>query len=217
MTQKTPDNGIDLLLDIMNKLRGPTGCPWDAEQTPGSLTPYIMEEACELIDAIESGNDEETLDELGDLLLQVVFQAQIFQEREIFTFNDVANTISTKLIRRHPHVFKEDHTVEDNDELHRQWDAIKRSEKNSPTTLEEQIPRSLPALQRAQKLISKVHKNGQTDKLPVINDLPLSLTCKMDEENLGLLLLHITRCAHESGLDAETALRKCVTKLTKSI
>jgi uncharacterized protein YabN with tetrapyrrole methylase and pyrophosphatase domain len=217
MTQKNPDNGIDLLLKIMNTLRSPGGCPWDAEQTPESLTPYIMEEACELIDAIESGNDEETMDELGDLLLQVVFQAQIFQERGTFTFNDVAHTISTKLIRRHPHVFEEGHTVKDNEELHRQWDEIKRSEKNNKPSLTEQLPKTLPALQKAQKLISKSYKRGQADKLPVKNGKPQAPGKTINEEELGLMLMQITHCAHEAGLDAETALRKCVIKLSKCI
>ena len=111
MTQKNPHNGIDLLLEIMSTLRGPGGCPWDAEQTPESLAPYILEEACELIDAIEAGDKNEIMDELGDLLLQVVFQARIFEENGLFDFDDVANTISEKLIRRHPHVFKEGHDV----------------------------------------------------------------------------------------------------------
>lgn len=217
MTQKNTHNGIDLLLKIMNTLRSPEGCPWDAEQTPESLTPYIMEEACELIDAIESGNTEETMDELGDLLLQVVFQAQIFQERGLFTFDDVANTISTKLIRRHPHVFKEGHTVENNEELHRQWEEIKRSEKSNQPSLADQLPKHLPALQRAQKLISKTYKSGRQEKLPAKNYQSQAPCGDLSEEDLGILLMQITHCAHEAGLDAETALRKYVIKLSGKI
>jgi len=215
MTQKNPHNGINLLLEIMATLRSPGGCPWDAEQTPESLTPYILEEACELIDAIESGNKDEIMDELGDLLLQVVFQAQIFKENVCFDFNDVANTISAKLIRRHPHVFIEGHTVQDHEELHRQWEEIKSSEKNNRRTcLADHLPTKLPALQRAQKLVSKAHKTGQSDKLPTLEHTFFINTEALDEEGFGYVLLQMAHAAHAAGLDAESALRKTIARIT---
>lgn len=211
MTQKNSPNGIDLLLKIMSTLRSPDGCPWDAEQTPESLAPYILEEACELIDAIESGDRDEIRDELGDLLLQVVFQAQIFHERGIFNFADVADAINEKLIRRHPHVFEEGHAEKDNEELHRQWDEIKRRERgNNKSCLADHLPRHLPALQKAQKLISKLHKTGQADKLPAAGPSTAESAADLTEEALGQLLLQIVNQAHLARLDAESALRRAL-------
>ena len=215
MTQKSTDSGIDLLLKIMQTLRSPGGCPWDTEQTPQSLAPYILEEACELVDAIESGSADEVMDELGDLLLQVVFQAQIFQEKGAFNFDDVANVICEKLIRRHPHVFNEGHEAQSNEELHRQWEEIKRTEKNNrKSCLADHLPTKLPALQKAQKLVSKLHKSGQHDRLPVEDFSSLANIENLDEKNLGLLLLQIAHAAHNANLDAESALRKSINEIT---
>ena len=155
MTHKDTRNSVDSLLKIMQELRAPDGCPWDAEQTPESLTSYILEEACELIEAIEEGAPELILDELGDLLLQVVFQAQIFSERNQFDFHDVATGITDKLVRRHPHVFNRDEADVLATQLDKQWDKIKRSEATyNKTCLADHLPSTLPSLQRAQKLVS---------------------------------------------------------------
>jgi len=216
----TPDNrchGITSLLAIMRALRGPGGCPWDMEQSPESLAPYILEEACELIDAIESGDTELILDELGDLLLQVVFQAQIFNERQLFDFDDVANGIAEKLLRRHPHVFDPDTVNVSVDKLDAQWERIKRSETtNKKSCFADHLPSRLPALQKAQKLVAKAHKAGRDldvpEAPPLSNPLhPLSVQAGdavIHEEAMGRMLFQLVRLAQQSGLDAETALRR---------
>jgi len=210
----------------MRALRAENGCPWDMQQTPESLTPYILEEACELIDAIEHGDQRLILDELGDLLLQVVFQAQIFKEQEQFDFYDVVTGITDKLIRRHPHVFDREGTSTPEDELDQQWDKIKNSEKtNNKSCLADHLPSKLPALQKAQKLVSRMKRNKRAEELPKMlkslvkpdyaekaqGDLPLS------EEALGQTLFELVRLAQNAGLDAESALRKTTKKILNKI
>lgn len=227
MTHKSTLNSLDYLLETMQALRAPNGCPWDAEQTPESLAPYILEEACELIDAIEEGSTELILDELGDLLLQVVFQAQIFREREQFDFHDVARGIADKLVRRHPHVFASSGLSLHTKELDQQWDEIKRSEAtHNKTCLADHLPRQLPALQRAQKLISKTHRLGRQGELPETGADALKAGTgptdgnkdgTLDEDILGQALFDLVRTAFENGLDAETALRKATRRAIKKM
>lgn len=147
----------------MARLRSPTGCPWDREQNHQSLRRHAIEEVYELIDAIEAQDDHEMAEELGDLLLQVVFHCQLARERGAFDFEKVTQAIVDKLIRRHPHVFG-DTKVKNVDEVWANWEKIKRAEKHG-THLERKsafdgIPRHLPALLRAEKLIKKAHKAG---------------------------------------------------------
>ncbi len=151
---------LSRLLSIMERLRAPGGCPWDAEQTPESLKPYIIEEAYEVIEAIDRGNVAELREELGDLLLQVVFQSRIHEERGIFAMVDVIRAIADKLVRRHPHVFAGMPTG-DATMLASQWEAIKRAEKpeNPGEHPLEHLPRQLPALQKAGKLAKKTGFN----------------------------------------------------------
>ncbi len=234
MTHKITHNSLNYLLETMQALRAPRGCPWDAEQTPESLAPYILEEACELIDAIEDGAPELILDELGDLLLQVVFQAQIFKERNQFNFHDVANGIANKLVRRHPHVFARPHDSQENGptvqttDLDKQWDEIKRSEAtHNKTCLADHLPTHLPALQRAQKLISRIYRAGRQNELPEAQSKLLrgqnepgdstepaasNENGQPDEETLGQALFELVKFAHDNNLDAETALRKTTRK-----
>jgi MazG family protein len=213
---------LESLLEIMQALRSPEGCPWDAGQTPESLTPFILEEACELIDAIEQGSQALVLDELGDLLFQVVFLAQIFSERKQFDFHDVAAGIADKLVRRHPHVFDRSAPRKGPTELDEQWDSIKRSETtHDKTCLADHLPGKLPALQRAQKLVSRVYKSNRQAELPPIDPQLTSLICvagtseddRLDEESLGLALFQLARLAQGSDLDAEAALRKMTRKI----
>jgi len=221
MTQKDPRKNIDSLLKIMRELRAPDGCPWDAEQTSESLAPYILEEACELIDAIEGGDPELILDELGDLLLQVVFQSQIFSERQQFDFYDVSACIAEKLLRRHPHVFaRESHDF--STELDKQWETIKSSEAtHNKSCLADHLPDKLPALQRAQKLIARVCKTERQHELPHSSEISEKAQWfadrnevdAIDEETLGRLLLQVVQISHDAGLDAESALRKTTRKL----
>ena len=141
---------VERLLAVMKKLRGPGGCPWDQEQTLESLKSGLIEEAYEVIDAIESGNCSNLEEELGDLLLQIVFQSQICEEDGHFAFSDVATAIADKLERRHPHVFGEVE-VSDAGEVLKNWDAIKKAEKqdgDQPRSIVAGIPKYLPALQK---------------------------------------------------------------------
>jgi uncharacterized protein YabN with tetrapyrrole methylase and pyrophosphatase domain len=152
---------IDELLAVMARLRAPNGCPWDREQTHRTLRFHAVEEVYELLDAIEADDDHEMAEELGDLLLQVVFHAQLARERGAFDFEAVARRIVDKLVRRHPHVFAnaEARTV---DAVWAQWEQIKRAEKQGtrrhrPSALDG-IPKHLPALLRAEKLVKKARK-----------------------------------------------------------
>ena len=227
MTHKSTLNNLDSLLEIMQALRAPDSCPWDAEQTPESLAPFILEEACELIDVIEEGAPELILDELGDLLLQVVFQAQIFKERGLFDFHDVATGIADKLVRRHPHVFDQNYTKSHAVELDQQWDDIKQSEAtHTKSCMADHLPNNLPALQRAQKLVSKAIRVGRQTELPEVDQHQLlqrylpeegKVNIQPDEEALGAALFHLVKLAHEANLDAESALRKFTKKTVKHL
>ena len=154
-------SAIEDLLKVMAKLRSPDGCPWDREQTHLTLRRHAIEEVYELIDAIESGDDHEMAEELGDLLLQVVFHCQLARERGAFDFEKVTRCLVDKLIRRHPHVFGAT-KVKNVDEVWANWEKIKRTEKHG-THLERKsafdgIPKHLPALLRAEKLSKKARK-----------------------------------------------------------
>ena len=158
MKQKS---AINDLLKVMAKLRSPKGCPWDREQDHLTLRWHAVEEVYELLDAIESRDDHEMEEELGDLLLQVVFHCQLAKERGAFNFEKVARTITDKLIRRHPHVFGTT-KVKDVDEVWANWEKIKRAEKHGTkharASALDGIPKHLPALLRAEKLVKKAKK-----------------------------------------------------------
>lgn len=152
---------MDELLKVMARLRAPGGCPWDREQNHMTLRRHAVEEVYELIDAIEAGDDHEMVEELGDLLLQVVFHCQMAKERGAFDFEKVCRVLAEKLIRRHPHVFG-DTKVRDVDEVWANWEKIKHAEKHGtrharPSALDG-IPKHLPALARAEKLVKKARK-----------------------------------------------------------
>ena len=157
-------SGIDALLAIMAKLRDPDGgCPWDLEQTFATIAPYTIEEAYEVADAIDRGDMADLKDELGDLLLQVVFHARMAQEAGAFDFDDVAAAICDKMLRRHPHVFG-DGRADSSGEVRRNWDAIKRAEREAKGEVDASalagISRGLPEWQRAVKLQHKAAKVG---------------------------------------------------------
>jgi uncharacterized protein YabN with tetrapyrrole methylase and pyrophosphatase domain len=159
-------SAIEDLLKVMAKLRSPTGCPWDREQTHLTLRRHAIEEVYELIDAIEARDDHEMAEELGDLLLQVVFHAQMAHERGVFDFEKVCRVLKEKLIRRHPHVFG-NAKVKNVDEVWANWEKIKRAEKlgtkSERKSAFDGIPKHLPALLRAEKLLKKAKK---ADLLP---------------------------------------------------
>ena len=152
---------IDQVLEIMRKLRDPEkGCPWDREQTIDSLKPFLIEECYELIDAIDSGDVEKHKEELGDMLLQIVFQVQLRQEKGEFTFDDIATVLAEKLIRRHPHVFA-DTTVTGSKDVLTKWEAIKNTEKKSGRrSVVDGVPAHLPALMKAHQVQSRAARVG---------------------------------------------------------
>ena len=153
---------IERLLSIMERLRGPQGCPWDREQTLKTLRPYVLEETYEVLEAIDAGDPSEHCAELGDLLLQIVFQAQLMKEEGRFEFADVADAISNKLVSRHPHVFGNAEAKDANAVL-RQWAALKREEnlkKGAGYSVLEGVPREMPALARADRLTEKASRIG---------------------------------------------------------
>jgi MazG family protein len=157
-----PEKAMRRLLEIMDKLRDPGGCPWDREQTLRTLTPYLLEEAHEVIEAIETGDVAHHKEELGDLLFQVVFQARIAREEGKFDFAQVCDTISDKLTRRHPHVFG-DVSVSGAKEVVRNWERIKadeRKQKGQERSAIGGVPVSLPALVRAERLTEKAGAVG---------------------------------------------------------
>jgi XTP/dITP diphosphohydrolase len=195
------------LLDVvavMDRLRSPGGCPWDAEQTHDSLVPYLLEEAHEAIEAIESGDPAHMQEELGDLLLQIAFQARVAQEHptQPFDIDDVAGELVDKLVRRHPHVFA-DVEADTPDAVAANWNAIKSQEKQHRTHPVEGVPVSLPALARAEKYVGRLDKAGRSDLVDAA----------VAAGDLGARLLQLVREARVEGLDAEAALRETLRAL----
>lgn len=152
-------NTFEALLQIIKDLRGPGGCPWDKEQTHKTLAPYAIEETHEMTEAIESGNDAHMCEELGDVLFQVILHAELASERKAFNIYDVIESINSKIVRRHPHVFS-DTEVKDSDEVIKNWDEIKKQEKKNKKSSSQlfDIPKSLPALQKSHKIGEKTEK-----------------------------------------------------------
>ena len=154
-------SAINDLLKVMARLRSPTGCPWDREQSHRTLRRHAIEEVYELIDAIEAGDDHEMAEELGDLLMQVVFHCQLAKERGAFDFEKVCRLLEEKLVRRHPHVFGKT-KVKNVGEIWANWEKIKKAEKHGTKHARHSaldgIPKHLPALLRAEKLVKKARK-----------------------------------------------------------
>jgi len=203
---------IEDLLRVMAKLRSPKGCPWDREQDHMTLRWHAVEEVYELLDAIESYDDHELEEELGDLLLQVVFHCQLAKERGAFDFEKVARHITEKLIRRHPHVFGTT-KVADVDEVWANWEKIKRAEKHGTkharASALDGIPKHLPALLRAEKLVKKARKakvlaNGQL------------LKGGLKKQELAAKLFALAQFAQEKGWSAEDLLLGEIKRREKS-
>ncbi|MGC9315714.1 MAG: nucleoside triphosphate pyrophosphohydrolase, partial [bacterium] len=153
---------FDRLIEIIDTLRSPEGCPWDREQTHESIKQYLIEEAFEVIEAVEDGSDEDICEELGDVLLHVIFHAQIAYERGAFDINDVIDGISEKIIGRHPHVFAEG-DAKTSEEVLREWEQIKLREKKAKkgkSSLLDGLPMSMPALLVAQRMQEKASRIG---------------------------------------------------------
>ena len=208
---------IDPLLKIMARLRSPAGCPWDREQDHDSIKQCLIEEAYEAVEAIESGDMETLCDELGDLLLQVVFHAQLARERKDFSFFDVVDRILEKLVRRHPHVFGKIR-LSNSDTVLAQWEKIKADERKNAgkqtRSALDHIPPHLPALMRAEKLHKKAVKAGlvasgeQTKALKqAIRDLTRKKDRKARAKALGDVLFGFAGLAQKLKLEPEQLLR----------
>lgn len=190
------------VVSVMDRLRSPGGCPWDAEQTHTSLMPYLMEEAYEAYDALATEDSDALREELGDVLLQVVFHARLASETD-WDIDDVASDLVAKLVRRHPHVFEE-LAVSTVDELHVNWDRIKKAEKSRESSMDG-IPRAQPALALAAKYLSRAERA----KVPVQTPpLPDAVREPRTDDELGELLFALVAASHRQGLDAEGALRR---------
>ncbi len=207
------------LVRVMARLRGPGGCPWDHEQTHRTLARHLLEETHEVLDAIDDGDADRLRDELGDVLLQVVFHAQIAAEEGTFDVDDVAHAIVEKLIRRHPHVFGEVH-VSGADEVLVNWEQIK-AEETGEQPVEDDIPATLPALARASKVQRRAAgwgfdwrtTDGAMAKLrEEVEELAAAGTPGEAEEELGDVLFAAAAVARRLGVDPESALRRTTTK-----
>jgi tetrapyrrole methylase family protein / MazG family protein len=217
---------IDRLLSIMARLRGPDGCPWDREQTLKTLRPYLLEETYEVLEALESGDWREHCEELGDLLLQIVFQTQLTQEQGRFEFADVAEAISSKLVSRHPHVFG-NADVRDAEGVMRQWVALKKKEKEAKgggQSVLEGVPREMPALARAERLTEKASRVGfdwpevsgarakVTEELEELDHAVASGSRDEMEDELGDVLFAVANLARKLSIPPEEALRRTVSR-----
>jgi tetrapyrrole methylase family protein/MazG family protein/ATP diphosphatase len=215
---------LSRLVGVMRRLLGPGGCPWDREQTFDSLRKYVLEEACEVIDAIEAKDMPHLREELGDLLLQVVFQAELGRTQAGFGIDDVIAGIVDKLVHRHPHVFG-DATAKDANEVLANWERLKVAEKGERRVLEG-VPKSLPALTRAQRIGEKVSRVGFDWPTPSgsrakveeeVGELDRAIA-KGDkgeiEAEMGDVLFALVNLARQLDIDAEGALRRTIDKFT---
>jgi tetrapyrrole methylase family protein / MazG family protein len=221
-------DALERLLGIMERLRGPDGCPWDKEQTLRSIRPYVLEETYEVLEAIDSGDVGEHREELGDLLLQIVFQAQLRREEGAFDFADVAEAISSKLVYRHPHVFG-DADVKDAEGVLRQWAALKREEKKAKgggESVLEGVPREMPALARADRLTEKASRIGfdwpdatgarekVTEELAELDEAIEHGDRDALEHELGDVLFALANLGRKLGIAPEEALRGALARFT---
>ena len=222
-----PPDGIRRLLAIVARLRGKDGCPWDREQTLASLKPNLIEECYEVVDAVDAGDASHHAEELGDLLLQIAMQAQIRAESGDFTFDDVANRIADKLIRRHPHVFG-DVQVGNADDVLRNWDKIKAGEKaEGADSALGGVPRHLPALQKAQRVQARAARVGfDWERIADVIAKVEEETSETREaiaggdaarirEELGDLLFAVVNLTRFCKVEAEEALQATVAKFMR--
>jgi tetrapyrrole methylase family protein/MazG family protein/ATP diphosphatase len=215
---------LSRLVGVMRRLLAPGGCPWDREQNFETLRKYTLEEACEVIDAIDSGDRSALREELGDLLLQVVFQAELARNEGAFAIDDVVAGIVDKLVRRHPHVFG-DLQARDADEVLRNWEKLKAREKGERGILAG-VPRSMPALTRATRIGEKVSRVGfdwpdargsrekVTEELGELDRALAAGDSRATEEELGDVLFALVNLSRHIGVDPEGALRRTIDKFT---
>jgi nucleoside triphosphate diphosphatase len=223
-TMTVENSSFDRAMGIMRRLRGPGGCPWDAEQTHDSLKRYLIEECYEVIEAIDKGDDGLLREELGDLLLQPLFHAAIAEERGGFTIDDILETLSDKLVRRHPHVFG-DQEIRTSDEQIANWEKIKKEEKGEERkSALSGVPPHLPSLMKAQKITEKAARVGfdweHTDQvyakvLEELHELEETMVSRDQERmeaELGDLLFAIVNLGRFLSINPEEALRKTINR-----
>lgn len=203
----TPHPRLDELIAVLERLRAPGGCAWDREQTHASLVQYLVEESAELVEAIESGSRDELVEELGDVLYQVLFHADIATEAGEFTLEDVAAHMTAKMVGRHPHVFG-DVVADTADQVAANWEQLKAVEKSHRTSVLDGIPAGMPALALADKTLGRAAKVGVTTP-----SRPVPAT----EAQLGAELLALVAGARAAGLDAERALRGAIRTLRDDV
>lgn len=216
-------DNLQKLLDIMERLRSDDGCPWDREQTKETLTPYLVEETYEVIEAIEEGAPRKIKEELGDLLFQIVFHCQIAKERGEFSMEDVIDDISRKMIGRHPHVFG-DANYETSEQVLKQWEERKREEGKNRESILEGIPKELPSLLKAHRIQSRAARvgfdwnnvEGVLEKLDEeLSEFRDSLEQKdraAIEDELGDVFFSLINISRFVGVNPEDALRKTILK-----
>ena len=219
---------FDKLVEIVGKLRDSDGgCPWDLEQTPGSLIPNFIEELYEAIEAIENNDHEHLSEELGDLLLHIIMQAQMAKEEEFFSIEDVLKKINEKLVRRHPHVFG-DKSIHDPNQVKMNWEKIKLKEKeHSRKSVIDGIPKSMPSLITAQRMQEKAASVGFDWKSvqPAIEKLHEEVKefenafsdgdIKEIQNEVGDMLFSIVNISRKMGFDAESSLKKTIRKFER--
>jgi XTP/dITP diphosphohydrolase len=208
------NEGLIKLREVMDQLRSPGGCPWDAEQTHESLIKYLIEETYETIDAIDSKDRDHLVEELGDLLLQVFFHARIGQERDVapFDIDDVASAISAKLIRRHPHVFQNENgeiiDAPDAAFVEQNWQALKNAEK-ARESVTEGVPVSMPPLTQISKLVTRLLNDDQQAPIRPEMASKAEQLALHPEESTELILALIAQM-QQSGIDVEAQMRRAV-------
>ncbi|MFQ5480632.1 MAG: nucleoside triphosphate pyrophosphohydrolase [Thermodesulfobacteriota bacterium] len=227
--EKLKGEGLARLISLMERLRSEEGCPWDRAQTLRSLTPFIIEEAYEVVSAIDSGETADIKDELGDLLFQVIFSCRLLEEEGKGNIYEVMEHSVEKMIRRHPHVFS-DKSAETPGEVLEQWAEIKKDEKKGKPAAEgllHDVPHAMPSLMRAEKITKKAAKAGFTwpdikgvmdkvnEELGELEEAILSKDSKAMEEELGDLLFTVVNAARFLEVSPEEALRKTVVKFTE--
>jgi XTP/dITP diphosphohydrolase len=228
LAEPQPHPELEQLIAVLEQLRAPGGCAWDAEQTHESLVRYLIEETYELIDAIESGNRDELIEELGDVLYQVIFHSDIAAHTpgEEFTLEDVAAHMTAKMVGRHPHVYGEladelaaSETTDTAADVNVRWDEIKKIEKPTRTSVLDGVPQGMPALALADKLLGKAEKLGMP--APLLSEAAAAGSGAgvgagpgaQTEPELGDQLLAIVASARAKGLDSERALRAALRTL----
>jgi XTP/dITP diphosphohydrolase len=197
---------VEQLVQVMDQLRSPGGCPWDAQQTHESLARYLLEETYEALEAMDQGDLGSLREELGDLLLQVVFHARIAQEADpTFSLDAIAQGVVDKLVRRHPHVFT-DLVVTSNEELETNWAKIKEEEKKRESVTDG-VPQAMPALQLATQLIYRARKSGIVAGNTEVKESIRSVIGEVNQEQIAALLVATVELAREADIDAESVLR----------